>query len=66
MVELNNGDALSCIVLMLDSLAHSNNSIVEIETLIRNIDTPRMSFDEMDFVSLFFLRSRKCLISWQY
>ena len=33
MVELNNGDALSCIVLMLDSLAHSNNSIVEIETL---------------------------------
>ena len=33
MVELNNGDALSCIVLMLDSLAHSNNSVVEIETL---------------------------------
>lgn len=34
MVELkNNGDALSCIVLMLDSLAYSNGSTVEIETL---------------------------------
>ena len=33
MVELNNGDALSCVVIMLDSLAHSNNSIVEMETL---------------------------------
>jgi len=35
MVELknNNGDALSCIVMMLDSLAKSNNSAVTIETL---------------------------------
>ena len=37
MVELkNNGAALSCIVLMLDSLASSNNSTVEIETLHDN------------------------------
>lgn len=35
MVELkeNNGDALSCIVMMLDSLAKSNNTAVTIETL---------------------------------
>ena len=31
-IEDNNGDAISCIVLMLDSLAKENNSLVEIET----------------------------------
>jgi hypothetical protein len=45
MVELNNGNALSCIVLMLDSLAHSNNSVVEIETL-HNSDC--MIFDHLE------------------
>jgi len=31
-LEDNNGDAISCIVLMIDSLAHENDSAVEIET----------------------------------
>ncbi len=31
-IEDNNGDAISCIVLMLDSLAKENDSLVEIET----------------------------------
>jgi len=33
MVGINNGDAIFCIIMVLDSLARSNNSIVEIETL---------------------------------
>lgn len=32
-LEDNNGDAISCIVLMLDSLAYENGSLVTIETL---------------------------------
>ena len=31
-IEQNNGDAISCIVLMLDSLASENNSVVTLET----------------------------------
>mgnify|MGYP003624176751 CR=1 FL=1 len=30
---MNNGDAISCIIMALDSLARSNNAVVEIETL---------------------------------
>ena len=33
MVGINNGDVISCIIMVLDSLARSNDSIVEIETL---------------------------------
>jgi hypothetical protein len=33
MVGINNGDVISCIIMVLDSLARSNNSVVEIETL---------------------------------
>ena len=33
MVGINNGDAISCIIMVLDSLARSNDSVVEIETL---------------------------------
>ena len=32
-LDNNNGDAISCIVLMLDNLAYENNSLVSIETL---------------------------------
>lgn len=33
MVGINNGDVISCIIMVLDSLARSNGTIVEIETL---------------------------------
>ena len=33
MVGINNGDVISCIIMVLDSLARSNDSVVEIETL---------------------------------
>ena len=31
-LENNNGDAISCIVIMVDSLARENDSAVEVET----------------------------------